>query len=242
MTTRPKILAGNLSSSCVTEAKIATGAVTVTKLGADCVTAAKIGDDVLNSEHYVAGSIDAEHLAANSVDSDAYVDGSIDPAHFAASAVETTAIAAANVTHAKLEANLEHYIDVLISSEEILALHTTPKQLVATPGANKALILIGAFILYDYATAAYADIAAGDDLTVRYTDGSGATVGTIETTSFLDQAGDEVRWVDGAHTTAVEIVANAALVLSLAGAITTGAGVLKVRVFYRTIDTNIAPS
>lgn len=127
------------------------------------------------------------------------------------------------------------YVDTVISSAELLALHTTPKTLVSAPGASKALVLDSAVFFLDYNSAAYADIAAGDDLNIRYTDGSGAVAGTLETTGFLDLSADAYSVV---QTPAGSIIlpANAPLVASLAGAITTGDSPLAVRVFYRIVD------
>ena len=67
-------------------------------------------------------------------------------------------------------------VNVQISSAQLLALNATPIQLVAAPGAGFALILVG-MLIQKPAGVAYAGIAAGEDLSVKYTDGSGAEVG-----------------------------------------------------------------
>lgn len=126
-------------------------------------------------------------------------------------------------------------VDVVISSAELLALHTTPKTLVAAPGANKALVLDSAIFFLDYNSAAYAAIAAGDDINIRYTDGSGAIAGTLETTGFLDLTADSYSLVQ-VPAGSIILPANAPLVASLAGAITTGDSPVAVRVFYRVVD------
>lgn len=126
--------------------------------------------------------------------------------------------------------------NVTISTAELLALNATPKSLVAAPGAGKALILIDAQLMLDYNTVAYAGIAAGEDLEVRYTNGSGQLVATVETTGFLDATADAYRHVYPASAAAITPVDNAALVLDLAaGEIITGNSPLKVRVRYREI-------
>lgn len=126
--------------------------------------------------------------------------------------------------------------NVTISTAELLALNAVPKQLVAAPGAGKALIMIDAQLMLDYNSAAYDGIAAGEDLEVRYTDGSGQLVATIETTGFLDAVADAYRHIYPAAAAAIAPVANAALVLDLAAAeIATGNSPLKVRVRYREI-------
>jgi hypothetical protein len=126
-------------------------------------------------------------------------------------------------------------VDVVISSAEILALHTTPKTLIAAPGAGKALVQERSVFFLDYHSAAYAAIAAGDDLTIRYTDGSGATVGTLETTGFLDQTADTYALLIPAAGSLI-LPANAPLVASLAGAVTTGNSPVATRLSYNVVD------
>lgn len=127
--------------------------------------------------------------------------------------------------------------DVTISSAELLALHATPKELVAAPGAGKAIILIDAQLHLDYNAAAYAGIAAGENLEIRYTDGSGQLVATIESDGLLDATADEYRHVLPQSAAASEPVSNAALIMCLAsGEVITGDSPLKVRVRYRTVD------
>lgn len=126
--------------------------------------------------------------------------------------------------------------NVTVSSAELLALNMTPKQLVAAPGAGKALILVDAQFNLPYNSAAYAGIAAGEDLEIRYTNGSGQLVATIETAGFLDQTASQNRHIYPADTAAITPVDNGALVLDLAvGEIITGNSPLKVRVRYREI-------
>lgn len=129
--------------------------------------------------------------------------------------------------------------DKLITSAQLLALNATPQTIVAAPGAGRYREFLGAQILYDYNSTAYAGIAAGEDLVFKYTDGSGAAVSQqIEATGFLDQTADEIRTAGkpGGDLADVEPVVNAALVLHLlTGEITTGDSPLKVRCFHRTI-------
>ena len=129
-----------------------------------------------------------------------------------------------------------YFADVTVSTSELLALNTTPKQLVAAPGAGNILVLDSAQLWLDYNTTAYDGIAAGEDLSIKYTNGSGAEVAQIEATGFLDGTADETRYVTAASAAAVQPVANAALVLHmLVGNIATGNSPLKVRTFYRIL-------
>ena len=145
-----------------------------------------------------------------------------------------------------LRDGIEGVAEVTITSPQLLALNATPIELVAAPGAGKALILKGVQLHLDYNSAAYAGIAAGEDLAVKYTDGSGVQVAEIETTGFLDQTADQYRWAYPADTlgaTASEVTpaANAALVAHmLVGEIITGDSPLHLKVFYREIDLDLS--
>lgn len=133
------------------------------------------------------------------------------------------------------------FVDVTVTSAQLLALNATPKTIVAAPGANLALIFEG-MVAYKAAGTAYAGVAAGEDLSVKYTDASGAEVAQCEVTGFLDQATAQTRYVRAqaaaSGNSAITPVANAALVLHmLTGEIITGNSDLKLRVYYRVVPT-----
>ncbi len=131
-------------------------------------------------------------------------------------------------------------VDVTITAAQMLALNATPQSLVTAPGAGYALVFVGAVAFLDYNSAAYAGIAAGEDLSIKYTDGSGLEVGVLETTGFLDQTADQLRYVPPKAVAGFTPVANAALVLQiLTGEITTGDSPLKLRVYYRRIPATL---
>lgn len=126
--------------------------------------------------------------------------------------------------------------NVTVATAEVLALNAVPKELVAAPGAGMAIIVEDIQLMLDFATAAYDGVAGGEDLEVRYTNGAGALIATIETTGFIDQGADAYRHVRPTTAAAIAPVANAAVVLDLAaGEIATGDSPLKVRVRYRTV-------
>jgi len=128
-------------------------------------------------------------------------------------------------------------VDVTVSTGELLALFATPKQLVAAPGVGKGLILVDQLFFMDYNSAAYAGIAAGEDLATKYTNAAGLIVAQIEATGFLDQTADQYRHVYPLSDAAKTPVENAALVLHmLTGEIITGNSPLRVRTRYRTVD------
>lgn len=130
-----------------------------------------------------------------------------------------------------------------ITSAQLLALNATPQSILAAPGAGLAYVPTR-LVLYKPAGVAYAGIAAGEDLVLKYTNGSGAQCsGVVETTGFLDQTTAQTRYVGmpGSTTTVagdVTPVANAAVVIALlSGEITTGDQPLYGRVWYDLIST-----
>lgn len=132
-------------------------------------------------------------------------------------------------------------VKVTISSAQLLALNATPRTIVGAPGAGKALIFDGANITKAAGTA-YAGIAAGEDLAVKYTDASGLQVGSCEATGFLDQATAQQRVVHpyraASGASDITPVANSPLVLHmLTGEITTGTPDLKLEVWYYIVPT-----
>lgn len=139
-----------------------------------------------------------------------------------------------------------HVADVQLSSAEILALNATPIELIGAPGANKALVFEGA-VIHKPAGTAYAGVAVGEDLSLKYTDENGVEVGVCEMTGFADQTTAQARYIraiDGrAAVTAgapssIAPAANAALVAHLlVGEITTGDSVFNLRIYYRVVDT-----
>lgn len=106
------------------------------------------------------------------------------------------------------------YAEVAITVAEMLALRATPKTLVAAPGAGYVLEFVNALFVFDYA-AAFTESA--DDIKIKFTDGSGATVSTtLDATGLLDATSDQIRTLKPI-TTDLTPVANAALVLHNAG-------------------------
>jgi hypothetical protein len=138
------------------------------------------------------------------------------------------------VTSVKLADDIAHTAQVSIASADILALNTTPKQLVAAPGSGKVIIVEGIVFKMVRTATAYAN---GGALEFRYTDGSGAKVSadiaaTVVTTG---GAGTEYNSVAGV-TTSLTPVANAAIVLRCATAdFITGTGTAVVSIKYRIV-------
>lgn len=132
------------------------------------------------------------------------------------------------------------FIEVTVTSAEVLALFATPKTLVPAPGAGKCLVLVEAALILDYAGTAYGGIAAGEDLAIRYTDAAGVIASTtLETTGLLDGTADALRTFKPL-TTDITPVANAPLVLHLLiGEVITGNSPLRIKVWYSTFSTGL---
>lgn len=125
----------------------------------------------------------------------------------------------------------------LVTSAQLLALFATPQTIVAAQGAGVAVIPHRVAI-HKPAGTAYAGIAAGEDLVLKYTNAAGAECSMqIETTGFLDQTTVQTR-VAYVPAAAFAPVANAAVVLHLlVGEITTGDSPLHVEVLWDVIRT-----
>ena len=131
----------------------------------------------------------------------------------------------------------------LITSAQVLALFATPQSVVAAPGAGLAIVP-SKVVIHKPAGTAYAGVAAGEDLVLKYTNAAGAQCSSvIEATGFLDQATAQTRVArfpasTGATAGDVTPVANAAVVLHmLTGEVITGDSALHVRVWYDVIKT-----
>ena len=145
--------------------------------------------------------------------------------------VTTGVVENANIT---LMSQLQS-VDLTVTTSQVLALNGTPITTVPAPGAGKAIVPVFALAFLDFNSVAYNGIAAGEDLALRYTDGSGEIAAQIEATGFLDASADAHRV---AQFSGLFIpVANAPLVLHmLSGNIATGNSPLKLKLFYRTVD------
>lgn len=123
---------------------------------------------------------------------------------------------------------------ITLTAAEVLALNSSPKELLPAPGAGKYYEVLSVSLTYDFVTAY--TIGAATNLNIHYTNGAGvSTMVDLAATGFLDQAQDETRIL--ARTALnVEPALNAAMVLALAGAdVTAGTSTLTVDIVYRTL-------
>lgn len=119
---------------------------------------------------------------------------------------------------------------VTLTSAQILAIHTTPINLVGAQGANTYIELIGLVAKLDFNTTAYS--ASTNTLQILYTNGSGATVATALPNAFLTSAST------AAYKTvpsAVTPVANSPIVATVAANPTLGDSTITLDVFYRVV-------
>jgi hypothetical protein len=137
---------------------------------------------------------------------------------------------------------LGKYSTAVVTTAQVLALNATAVSVLAAPGAGLAIIP-RVVAIHKPAGAAYAAIAGGEDLVLKYTDASGAQISSvIEATGFLDQTTAETRVAGmlgdtGASPASYEPM-NAAVVLHLLiGEVTTGDSDLHVRIWYDIIQT-----
>lgn len=135
-------------------------------------------------------------------------------------------------------------IDVTLSAAQVDSLFTTPVTVIPAPGAGYAIVVerVHAYLV---AGTAFAGIAAGEDLVLKYTNAAGAQAsGVIETTGFLDQATVQNRVVGfpgstGATAGDVAPVENAAVVAALLVGDVTGGRALKLRIRYSVMQMAI---
>ena len=125
-------------------------------------------------------------------------------------------------------------VEQTLDTADVQTLNATPVEVIPAPGVGKYIEIESADAWLDYATAAYDDVGAGEDFTLRYTDGSGAEViDAITGTGFGDATADEHRV---ARAKSVEPAANAAVVAHIKTGewyAAAGDSPLKLRVRYR---------
>lgn len=126
--------------------------------------------------------------------------------------------------------------EATLTPAQVLALFATPIQVLDAPDAGFAW-QITRVIAYKPAGVAYAGIAVGEDLTLKYTGSAGAIAAQIETTGFLDQATAQTRVVQGTATDITPVAAAPVFAHMLAGEIITGDQPIKLRINARLIAT-----
>ena len=126
----------------------------------------------------------------------------------------------------------EKIVDV--SSAELLALSTTPKELVEAPGADKVVELLSAVFFVDYNSAAYATYG---DLTINLHTTGTAISNTLDLADLLAKTADTYVRLPVADDEETVLQDNEALELRVAtGNPVTGDSPIKVALQYRIHD------
>lgn len=127
--------------------------------------------------------------------------------------------------------------EVTIAAGAVATLNATPVELVAAPGAGKAIVVDEVQWWLDFGSTAYDAAASGDTLVAKYTNGSGAAVvDTVAGDTFGGASADAYAVARGAS---VAPVANAAVVAHINTGEWYGAAgdsPVKARIRYRTLD------
>lgn len=126
---------------------------------------------------------------------------------------------------------------VTLTNAQLRTLNATPVDVIAAPGTGKFILVESVLGKLNYATAAFDSVGSGDDLTLKYTNGSGATAATLETTGWLDQTADTYKY----SRSAIDVVpvANAKVVAHIAtGEIygSAGGGTVTLKIRYRIVS------
>jgi hypothetical protein len=149
------------------------------------------------------------------------------------------------VSHETLFSGVGLLASTTLTANQVKALNATPVEVLPTLlDATKAYV-IDSVVAVKEAGTAYAAIDVADDITLKYTNGSGATLAAIEATGFLDQTTAQVRytpavsWTTNAPTVLLNVtpVGGAKVVAFMTnGEVTTGTGTVTLKVTYRIID------
>lgn len=126
------------------------------------------------------------------------------------------------------------YERIELTAAEILLLHTTPKTLVAAPGAGKVLEFVSAALFLDHGGTAY---TGGGNLTVQTITGN-TPLSAVLSNAFLQSATTDAYAILGALEVGTVSNVNDGLELLAASIYAAGNGTLTVHVAYRVHDFN----
>jgi hypothetical protein len=127
--------------------------------------------------------------------------------------------------------------EVSLSAANLIAMYTTPVELVAAPASGYALDFVSAVLIYDSTATAF---TSGGAITINYGSG-GAAVSTTLAATFLTGAGDKV-WnlqklnAAGGYTMPV---GTSLVITNATGVFATGTGVCRMQITYRVITTGL---
>lgn len=151
---------------------------------------------------------------------------------------------AASIGSAELAETTIQYAEVSISAADIVATgagklgHANGYPLVAGQ-TGKIIELESALLIFDYATAQYAD---GGNITVNISGGGAALTGVVSAANSLGAAADKVVLFVPLSTAGIAMTSGAGLNLVAAAAFTnpgTAAGVVRMKIAYRVHTTGL---
>lgn len=117
-------------------------------------------------------------------------------------------------------------VKVSLSSAQILALHTTPIEAVAAPGAGKAIVVTSASVRLNYGTATY---------TGQYLYLKTATAGSHQKRVYSINGSSSNISLFNSEDSSNQVVENQALNVDIAAQTTTGDGTIDVYITYEVI-------
>ena len=139
------------------------------------------------------------------------------------------------------------YQDAQFDDAAILALATTPQEVIAAPGAGRGIVVTAVYYFLFVGLGAYDDAAADGDLDLIYTGGADESAGiVVEADTFIDAAASRGTFMLGASTILIPdevlVTENVGVSVSNDGAEFTTAGndtstnTLSVRIYYDIVD------
>ncbi len=187
----------------------------------------------------VVGTANIDNLAVTTAKIDNLA---VTDAKLAADSVITAKIADDAVTSAKLDEGVRQVVKVSLSSANWLGMYATPVQIIAAPGANKAIIIESVALEVDYGGAQF---AAGGVVALQYSNtanGAGtAATATLAAATANGWAADTIATLAPATLNAgAAATVNVGIFISnQTAAFTTGSSTVDVHVAYRVITTTL---
>lgn len=128
-------------------------------------------------------------------------------------------------------------IEGTIANAAVRTLNATEVTVIPAPGTGKAIEFVSGVWMLDYGSAAFDNAAAGEDLSLKYTDSSGAKVADdVDHSGFADATSDQYRIVKGVAVTPVANAPVVAHVLSGEWYSAAGDSDLQYKLTFRVID------